>query len=200
MSLDTDYCRQPYYLPLYVQNEEGWRNLLWLMRASYRAIEQNCPPQVLLSECAEHNAGMIAFSGDFEGPVIRPLLDGQTKRAQTALRHLSELFAQRFYIQIMRHGYDHEAVTEPFLLDSASETGCPPIAVHGCYYESPDFSLNHNVLRCIDAGLSLNGMGDKAWKATHDFRSNQAMRRLFSDLPICYEQDAVMCPPFFMVP
>jgi len=188
VSLEDELRKKPYYVPLYVQNEAGWRNLVWLASSSFRAIDAHVPPQVSWDMLEAHHEGLLAFSGGVDGPLIAPFIDGQPQKAQGYAEKLRSLFTERFYIQIMRHGYDHERGSEPMLLDLASSLDCPPIAVNDCCYEDESFAESHNVLRCIDEQLYLDEMGARRALTTHAFRSQKAMIELFADVPICCEQ------------
>ncbi|MEO6742043.1 MAG: PHP domain-containing protein, partial [Chthoniobacteraceae bacterium] len=60
-------------LPVLVETREGYRNLCQLItRAKLRGTKQDAP--VRWEEIAEFSAGLVALTGDEEGPVSRALM------------------------------------------------------------------------------------------------------------------------------
>ncbi|MBC6497683.1 MAG: DNA polymerase III subunit alpha [Alphaproteobacteria bacterium GM7ARS4] len=182
----------PYPLPLYVQNEEGWRNLVRMVGESYSVIDDGFPPQVVWPMLAEHHRGLLAFSGDRTGAVQAPFFISEGRTGQEHAERLASLFSGRFYMQIARHGYVFEKKIEATLLNLARHLECPPIAVHHSYYHTADFAPSYNVLRCIDYRCARNAMGDREYNASHTIYDPDAMHALFHDIPECCEQ-TILC-------
>ena len=109
----------PSWLPVLVQNQAGYRNLMKLLSRAYLDGEAGAAPELQLDLLAAYSDGLIALTGGPEGPVGRALASGNRGRAEGLLDRLRELFPGRLYIELMRHGLEVEDQIEPALIDLA---------------------------------------------------------------------------------
>ncbi|MGF1641857.1 MAG: DNA polymerase III subunit alpha [Rhodospirillales bacterium] len=166
-----------------VQNAEGYRNLLKLLAIAYRDGDSRDQPQVSLAALSDHGGGLIALTGGPNGPVGRPLLEGQQSAAEAVLVRLAAAFPGRLYVELMRHGLESEAIVEPELLRLADRFALPIVATNEAFFSNPDMYDAHDALICIAEGTHLVDAARRRLTPEHYFKGAAEMRALFSDLP-----------------
>ena len=168
---------------LLAQNEAGWRNLMALSSAAYLDIEPTAEPGVPWPRVAEHAEGLILLSGGPDGPVDPLFAAGRTAEAHAALSEMQAAFADRFYIELQRHGLAAEAAAEPALVAFAYEHDVPLVATNDAYFAARAKHVAHDALLCIADGAFLGQDERRRVTAEHGFKDSGEMRRLFADLP-----------------
>ena len=90
---------EPDKIILLVMNDDGYMNIMHLMKLSY--LDNPTPaekPYLRMSDLAAANAGLIALSAGVEGQIGRLLLEGRDKEAEETTLKLKEIFGNRFYM------------------------------------------------------------------------------------------------------
>jgi len=174
---------EPDQLVLLVQNETGYRNLLHLVSQAFLGTPSDESPQVSLTQIAEHSAGLLALTGGPRGLVGRLLLEDQHDKAADALRRLADIFPDRLYAEVMRHGVVDEDRIEQALVDLAYLMDLPLVATNEACFAEAGMYQAHDALICI-AEKSFVSVADRR-RMTPDycFKSAEDMTQLFSDLP-----------------
>ena len=168
---------------LLVQDEAGYRNLLALVSASYLEGDGTESAQVDLDRLARHSEGLILLTGDAGGPIGRPLNEGQIDAAAAMLARLAEMFPDRLYVELMRHGLTTEDRVEAALVDLAYAQNLPLAATNNVYFAAPELHEAHDVLMCIADGTTVSNGARRKLTPRHYFKSPAEMRMLFADLP-----------------
>ena len=92
-------------LVLLAQNHQGYLNLCELNRIMYmREDNHHLGPYVSFDELEQKNEGLICLSGAHTGPLGMAILNNQKETAFDYAKKLSNIFNNRFYIEIQRHG------------------------------------------------------------------------------------------------
>ncbi len=99
------------------------------------------------------------------------------------LEKLHGLFNGSLFVEIERHGLEHEVATEPQLLELAYALGIPIDCHHECYFASPDDYEAHDALICIADGTYVTEEKRRRYTREHYFKSPDQMVELFADLP-----------------
>ena len=170
-------------LPLLVQDESGYRNLIKLVSRAFLEGEGGDRPQVSIADLAGHNDGLIALTGGPGGPVGRLLVEGQQEAAGALLERLAELFPGRLYVELMRHGLDEEARIEPALIDLAYRLELPLVATNDVFFADAAMFEAHDALICIAEGSYIAEPERRHFTREHRFKSAAEMRALFADVP-----------------
>ncbi|MDQ4087917.1 MAG: DNA polymerase III subunit alpha, partial [Pseudomonadota bacterium] len=180
------------WLPLYVQNEQGYRNLCSLVSAAHldRPLEEH--PHVPLEALAGRTAGLIALTGGGEGALTRLIAEGQTEAALAYLSNLEGLFPNRLYIELSRRGDPAEQAAEAAVIDIAFARDLPLVATNPAAYAEAHFHRAHDAMLCIAQSSQLDRedrirSSPEAW-----LKPAAEMRRLFADLPEAIENSAVV--------
>ena len=165
-----------------VQNAEGYANLLRLLAIAY-VTEAQSDPRVPLADLCAQSGGLILLTGGPEGPIGRLLLEGRREAAEVLVARLGEAFGDRLYVELLRHGLESEAATEPAVLALAREADLPIVATNDAYFTTPDMYEAHDALLCISQGTQLADANRRRLTPEHAFKSAAEMRAVFSDLP-----------------
>lgn len=138
-----------------------------------------------LAELEEVAEGLIALTGGAGGPVGQYLAEGRPRMAEAALLDLKRVFADRLYVELMRHGdRNREAKRiEAALCDLAMRHDLPLVASNDCHFADPAMHDAHDALLCIADGDHLTTLDRRRLTPDHCFKSAEAMAELFADLP-----------------
>ncbi|MGE8944448.1 DNA polymerase III subunit alpha [Leptospira interrogans] len=174
-------------LALYAMTETGYANLLKLVSSAHLDTADADGPHVKVSQLAEASEGLIVLTGGPDGPIDGALIAGQQPVAGARLAKLAEIFGDRLYVEVQRHGSRHEAEIEPQLLDLAYGQHLPVVATNEVYFAKPEDYEAHDALLCIAEGRTLVEDDRRRVTAEHYLKTADQMVELFSDLPEALE-------------
>jgi DNA polymerase-3 subunit alpha len=168
---------------LLAQNEQGYLNLSELSSAAFLEIDPADEPHVAWEKVCAHADGLILLSGGPDGPVDPLFAAGKVKEGRAALAEMHRVFADRFYVELQRHGLPAEANAEPELVKFAYDADVPLVATNDVYFKTPAMHLAHDALLCIADGAFIGQDERRRVTAEHYFKDADSMRALFADLP-----------------
>ena len=168
---------------LLAQNERGYANLSELSSAAFLEVDPADEPNVAWSKVCEHSEGLILLSGGPDGPADPLFAAGKAKEGRAVLTEMHRAFADRFYVELQRHGLTAEAAAEPQLVGFAYEADVPLVATNDVYFKASKMHLAHDALLCIADGAFVGQDERRRVTAEHWFKSPADMRALFADLP-----------------
>jgi len=174
-------------IALLVKDDEGYVGLSKLLSSAFLEAEAGELPHASMERLKELNTGLIALTGGPDGPINRLLADGQPQAAEAALTQLAEIFGDRLYVEIQRHGLPNEAAIEEMLLDLAYAKNLPIVATNDVHFGSEDMYEAHDALLCIAASTFIDVEDRKRLTPEHRFKSPDEMAALFADLPEALE-------------
>ncbi|TQV79118.1 DNA polymerase III subunit alpha [Denitrobaculum tricleocarpae] len=183
---------EPDQLPLLVQNEAGYLNLMKLVSKAFLETEPGHTPQIDMESLAAHSEGLLALSGGPAGAVGRLLNAGRNQEAEDELRRLSQIFAGRFYVEIMRHDLPEEHAIEERLIDLAYSLDLPLVATNDVFFADEGMYRAHDALICIAEGAYVSQDERRRLTVQHRFKSAKEMQALFADLPEAIENTLVI--------
>ena len=122
-----------------------------------------------------------------DGPINDALLAGQGSLAAEQIERLKQVFGDRLYIELQRHGTAPERETERGLVELAYRLGVPLVATNEPYFAKADDYAAHDALICIAEGEVLITEERRRLTPEHYFKSQQEMAALFADLPEAVE-------------
>src|SRR5512135_3622828 len=179
--------RKPPALAVLVQNDIGYRNLAKLLSAAFLKAGPGEWPHVKAETLAAHADGLIALTGGAGGPINRLLLDGQPEAARAAVDRLADMFGDRLYIELQRHGLAEERATEEQLIDIAYAKNLPLVATNDVHFGREDMFEAHDALLCIADGAFVSQTDRRRLTPEHRFKSGAEMAAQFADLPEAIE-------------
>jgi error-prone DNA polymerase len=170
---------------LLVENENGYANLCELIsRAQMRGRKGDA--RLHLGDLENRTGGLIALSGGPCGRIERELTNGNANGVKTEAQRLSDLFPQRFYLELQHHLTIEETQRNLKLVALAKECGLPYVATNGVVYAEKEDALVADVLACVRDRTTVKEARDaNALRPNAEFhlKSPIAMRRLFAAYP-----------------
>ena len=169
---------------LLAQTEAGYIHLSQLVSDALLATDPASQPVIPLAALAARSAGLILLSGGARGGFIgQPAAHGQRDLALQRLTGLKDMFGDRVYVELQRHGLAGERGAEPVLLEIADATDVHLVATNDCHFETEDMFGPHRVLTCIANSERLASMADNGFTPNHRFKTAAEMVALFADIP-----------------
>ncbi len=172
---------------LLVKDRTGYENLMWLTSHGYFLQKDAPQPYVYLDDLKEHQDGLIFLTGGSDGPVDKALAKDDIEEAETFLKCFSEIFGNRTYVEIHRHGTPEQAYVEPKLLKLAYDMELPIVATNECYFSKPEDYEAHDALICIAEGRYVSEDDRRQLTKEHFFKSQAEMVEQFKDIPEAIE-------------
>jgi DNA polymerase-3 subunit alpha len=168
-------------------NQAGYANLSRLISRAYLEGEAGRAAIQLGWLDSESVAGILCLSGGPEGAIDPYLAAGLDVQAEQRLEHLRTLFADRFYVELQRHGRPQEQANEAKLIDYAYRRGVPLVATNEPFFATRDDYEAHDALLAIAAGSVVAQTERRKLTPEHYFKTRDEMLALFSDLPEALE-------------
>lgn len=170
-------------LVLIATSETGFGNLSRLISRAYLEGEQGRARVALDWLDAASAEGLLCLSGGPEGAIDPYFVNGQDGQALKRLDHFRDVFDDRFYIELQRHGRPAEAVGEAALIEYAYRNGIPLVATNEPFFPAPDDFEAHDALLAIAGGTVIAQTERRKLTDQHHFKSRADMQALFADLP-----------------
>jgi DNA polymerase-3 subunit alpha len=174
-------------LALLAKNEAGYRNLMSLSSRAYLDTPDNSEPHVDIDTLARYADGLICLTGGPNGPLDKEISQQHAPLAKQRLLVLQQLFRDRLYVELQRHGSDDERLSEDTLIALAYEFDLPLVATNEPYFARPEDYAAHDALLCIADGEVLATVDRRRVTPEHYFKSPQEMATLFADIPEAIE-------------
>ena len=167
---------------LLAQDEAGWRNLMALSSLAYTGSTEAAEPVVPWREVAARAQGLILLSGGPDGPADPLFAKAKPTEGAAVLHAMREAFADRFYVELQRHGTRAEALAEPGLVAWAYEHDAPLVATNDVYFDRAEMHDAHDALLCLGDGAFKGQEARRRVTVEHRFKSAVEMRETFADL------------------
>ncbi len=152
-----DIKRKDHFLAnliLLVQNGTGYRNLCELLSISHlKGFYYK--PRLDKETLQKYSEGLIALSGTLHGELHRRLLLNERDLALEAGRFFSQVFPDRFYLEMQDHGLPLEQKVRPLAIALAEELKIPLVATNDCKYLLREHHEAQTVMTCIQTGRTL---------------------------------------------
>jgi len=168
---------------LLAATEEGYGSLIRLNSRAFLETQTQEGPHLKLDWLDGATGGLIALTGGPEGPVDVALAAERAELARARCATLRQLFGDRLYVELQRHGMAREKQVEPGLLDIAYTLGVPLVATNESYFAKRDDYDAHDGLICIAEGRAIAETDRRQLTAEHYFKTRAEMAALFADLP-----------------
>ncbi len=172
------------HLVLLCRNEEGYRNLSYMVSMAY--LEGfYIRPRVDMDLLREHSGGLIALSACLAGEIPKRILNGDYNGAKDYALEMQRLFGEDgFYLELQDHGIRDQTVVNEALLRIHQETGIPLVCTNDCHYLAPEDAESHDILLCIQTGKLVEDEKRMRYEPQNFYlRSTEEMEALFSRYP-----------------
>ncbi len=171
-------------VPVLVKTRQGYRNLCKLLTRSSLGREKG-EGRVAWKDLPEFSEGLLALSGDEEGPLFRAWQTGDKTAVTTALERLTRGFgADNVYLEAQRLHARGEERWIGALKDLSSAMALPLVATNGVLYARPEGRALQDVFTCLREKVTVDTAGGLLSRNGQRFvKPAEEMAYLFRDLP-----------------
>ncbi len=189
-------------VPLLAATRAGYQNLCRLITEAKLTERRSAPPREELEpgvdpqerkrpcfatwrELADHAGGLIALTGDEEGPVRRAWRRAGAPAAAEGLDRLYRIFgSDRLYVELQRHRIRGEENEIRFLTTLAEKKRLPLLATGGVTYATRAQRQAADVFSCLRLHTTLDAAGRRlSANDERHLKTAGEMQILFRDLP-----------------
>jgi len=170
-------------LILLVQNQLGYKNLMKLVTAGY--LEGfYYRPRIDMELLKDHSEGLVCLSGCLKGEIPEKMLNGDYEGARDAALRFSEIFSDRFYLEVQNHGIPEEEANIENMKKLSHDLSLPIVCTNDAHYSKKEHSEAHDIHICLGTGKDRNDPNRLRY-ATPEFyfKSQDEMHKLFKDVP-----------------
>ena len=175
-----EYDADSRHLVLLCRNEEGYRNLSYMVSQAF--LEGfYIKPRIDMDLLREHCKGLIACSACLGGELPKLLLAGEYDQAKAVALEMRELFGEDgYYLELQDHGIPAQKQVNAGLIRLHEETGIPLIATNDAHYLRREDAEMQDILMCIQMGKTVDDPGRMKFE-TQEFyvKSEEEMASLF---------------------
>ena len=179
-----EYDAESRHLVLLCRNEEGYRNLSYMVSQAF--LEGfYIKPRIDLELLRKHAGGLIACSACLAGELPRLLMAGEYDQAKAVALEMRELFGEDgYYLELQDHGIAAQQQVNAGLLRIHRETGIPIIATNDAHYLRREDAEMQDILMCIQMGKTLDDPGRMKFETKEFYvKSEEEMAALFPEYP-----------------
>ena len=169
------------HLVLLCENEEGYRNLSYLVSMGWTEGFY-IKPRIDLELLRRYSGGLIALSACLAGEIPRRLRNGEYENAKAYALELSHIFGpDRFYLELQDHGIRDQQIVNQGILRIHQETGLPMVCTNDAHYLRKEDAEAHDVLLCIQTGKTIDDENRMRYEPRNFYlRSEAEMAALFA--------------------
>ncbi|MEG1072287.1 MAG: DNA polymerase III subunit alpha [Oscillospiraceae bacterium] len=176
------------HLVLLCKNEEGYRNLSFMVSTAFTEGFY-IKPRIDLELLKEHAGGLIALSACISGEIPRRILAGDYEGAKAHALEMQALFgADSYYLEVQDHGIPQEREVANGIFRLHDETGIPLVVTNDAHYLTRDDSEIQDVLMCIQMGKTVDDPNRMKFDSTEIYiKSEEEMAALYPQYPEALE-------------
>ncbi len=157
----------------------GYRHLMKLTSRAHDSDRLHITQEMI----RDYSEGLICLTGGPRGLINQHLLRGDEKQARALVDDLADIFSDRLYIELQRHGREEEKIAEPWLVDIAGIKGLGLVATNEAYFTRREDFEAHDALICIAQGAKVSEEQRRRETEEHYFKTGDEMAALFADMP-----------------
>src|SRR5580700_7323909 len=173
----------PWRIVLLAARERGYRSLMHLNSRAFLETPIHQTPHIKFEWLEGQAEDLIVLTGGPDGPVSLALAADQSALATSRCERLADLFGDRLYVELQRHGIEKERRVEAGLIDLAYTKGLPLVATNEPYFATVDDYEAHDALLCIAGGRLIAETEREQLTPDHRFKTRAEMAVLFADIP-----------------
>jgi DNA polymerase III subunit alpha len=138
------------HITLLAKNQEGYKNLLWLVNMSYKQFYYK--PRIMLGQLLAHSTGIIVLSGcSLDSILINNKSNDKAKYFDSIVKAFEEI---EWYVEIQP--FKDEKGKWDFLTTMASRHQIPCVATADCHYPHPKYKNTQDFMLAINTNKPLS--------------------------------------------
>lgn len=161
----------------------GYRNLLALSAIANKEGKYGKWPRVDDEVLSQYSDGLVLTSGCMGSMVSQHLMNGDYQAARKqAAAHRDMVGKDRYYVEIMRHGFAEQDKLIGEQLRLAKDLGLGLVATNDSHYTEEGDSVGHDVLLCVQMKTKINDPNRMRFESDQFyFKSPREMWELFPE-------------------
>ena len=171
------------HLILLAQNFTGYKNLMKLVTAGY--LEGfYYRPRIDMDLLREYSEGLICMSACLKGVVPEKMLKGDYEGAKKEALLFSEIFQDRYYLEIQNHGIPEEEQNLKNMKKLSQDLNLPLVCTNDAHYAKKEHWEAHDIHICLGTGKERSDPNRLRY-ATPEFyfKTQDEMHKLFKEFP-----------------
>ena len=171
------------HLILLAQNFTGYKNLMKLVTAGY--LEGfYYRPRIDMDLLREYSEGLICMSACLKGIVPEKMLKGDYEGARKEALLFSEIFQDRYYLEIQNHGIPEEEQNLKNMKKLSQDLNLPLVCTNDAHYAKKEHWEAHDIHICLGTGKERSDPNRLRY-ATPEFyfKTQDEMHKLFKEFP-----------------
>ncbi len=171
------------HLILLAKDFIGYKNLMKLVTAGY--LEGfYYRPRIDMELIRKYSDGLICLSGCLKGEIPEKMLNNDYEGAKKSALEFSEIFPNRYYLEIQNHGIPEEEQNIQNMKKLSSELGIPLVCTNDAHYAKKEHWEAHDIHICLGTGKERSDPNRLRY-ATPEFyfKSQDEMFSLFKEFP-----------------
>jgi len=176
--------------PLLAATRTGYQNLCRLITTTKLCIpkirsSKKTVATAELAELQDHAGGLIALTGDENGPLAVALAkDGMAGGREILQRQVLIFGRENVYVELQRHGDRFQETRNQAAISLARELHLPLLATNGVCYATPAEREIADVFTCLKNKRRLDTAGRLLARNSERYvRGAEEMKALFADVP-----------------
>jgi len=179
-----EYDSEARHLVLLCRDEEGYRNLSYLVSMAF--VEGfYIKPRIDLELLRKYSKGLIALSACLAGEIPRRLLNGDYEGAKAHALMMKNTFGEDgYYLELQDHSLPEQQEVIRGILRIHEETGIPLVVTNDAHYIAREDAEMQDALMCVQMGKTVDDP-ERMKFGTDEFylKSEEEMRSLFPNHP-----------------
>ena len=159
---DPAHDKERYHVTLLAMNAKGFENLCRIM-TNAEIHGKYYKPRTDHDELKKYNEGIICLSGCAGSEISEAIRAGDNKRAEELVKWYSEVFKDRFYLEMQDHGHPESAThwseqnkINEWHMAYSKKTGLPLVVTCDAHYLHHEDQDAHEVLLCVGTAANLS--------------------------------------------
>jgi DNA polymerase-3 subunit alpha len=175
---------RPGHLVLIAKNRVGYQNLLKMVTEAH-LDGYYYKPRIDKELLTKHAEGLIAMSSCTHGELAESLMQGDTKKAETAYKYYSELFGDDYYIELQYNpGYSEQDKANDLLIKFAKKHNAQVVGSKDVHYIDSDDKEAHDALLCVQTGKLMADENRMKFSSDQSFMPPATMIEYFTGLGV----------------
>lgn len=159
---DPAHDKQRFHITLLAMNNKGFENLCHIMSEA-EIHGKYYRPRTDHEQLEKYNEGIICLSGCMGSEISEAIRAGDDKRAFELIDWYSNVFKDRFYLEMQDHGHPKSSThsaeqkkVNDWLMAHAEELGLPLVVTCDAHYLTKQDQEAHEILLCIGTAANYS--------------------------------------------
>lgn len=171
------------HLWLVAKSDKGIQNLIKLTSLSYENFYRK--PHISYEMLEKYGEGLISSTSCMGSEINQLLLKRDYEGAKRVAKTQQSLFGEGdYYVEIQRHGFEEEDITNPQLMKLSKDLDAKLLATTDSHYTEKEDAFAHEVLLCIGTKKKITDVDRLKFSGTdYHLHSVEEVEIKFEDIP-----------------